>query len=189
MKASDVFQSNYLKAHDLSDGAGDYTTKIVTITHVETSEPFDDGNVQRLLTFKEIKKQLGLNKTNWNKIASITKQDDDENWIGQKIELYVDPDVTYGGKTVPAIRIRKVSITNPANASAQLPPVENTAPAMKPVAKPADKTATWVAWKGYGGDAAGFKAAAESVSAKSNIDIPEFGPDQWQAVLDSYLPF
>lgn len=189
MKAHEVFQSEFLKAADLSDGGDDYHTMLVTITDIETSKPFDDGNVQRMLTFKETPKKLGLNKTNWNSISRITKQDDDENWKGARLELWVDPEVQYAGKTVPAIRIRKVSVTNPANASAQLPPVESAPPAMKPVAKPQDKNAAWASWKSFGGNAADFKSAAEALSTKTNIDIADFGPDQWQAILDSFIPF
>lgn len=188
MKAHEVFQSDYLKAADLSDGADDYVSKIVTITGIETSKPFDDGNTQRLLSFKEIDKKLGLNKTNWNKIASITKQDDDENWVGQKVELWVDPDVQYSGKTVPGIRIRKVSITHPSNPSAQLPPSVKPASEL-PIAS---KATAWAAWKravgrsGSDQDKADFKKACDIEAANSQTPIENFGAVNWANVAEAH---
>lgn len=190
MKAHDVFQSDYLKAADLSDGGDDYLTKIVTITDIETSKPFDDGNTQRLLSFREIDKKLGLNKTNWNKIATLTKQDDDENWKGHKIELWVDPDVSYGGKTVPGIRVRKVSVTNPANASAQLPPIEGmTTAGALPLAT---KVTAWAAWKraaleaGETADPIKFKSAADIEATNSRTPIESFTAANWANVATAY---
>lgn len=179
MKANDVFQSSFLRAPDLADG-DDYKTMVVTIAKVTTSEPFDDGKTQRVLHFKETEKYLGLNKTNWNSVARITKEDDDDNWVGKRVELWVDPDVQYEGKTRPSIRIRKVSITNPVNESAKLPPLEL-----------ANKASAWAAWKRQGAkgtddDKANFKRACDIEAGNSKTPIEQFGAVQWANVAEAF---
>lgn len=106
MKKHEVFPSSFLKAEQLSIGPGAWREVTVTITGIDTSEPFDDGKVQRLLSFAEMHQKLGLNSTNWDQVAYLTGRDDDEEWVGARITLYVDPRVKYAGRTVPAIRIK-----------------------------------------------------------------------------------
>ena len=97
MKANEVFPSSYLKAEDLGQ-----STPTVTIAHVETEKLGDDE--KRVVYFKGKEKGLVLNRTNWNMLAEITGQDDDENWAGHVVKLYVAR-VDYQGKRVPAIRV------------------------------------------------------------------------------------
>jgi len=59
-----------------------------------------------VLFFKELEKPLVLNSTNGQIIAAITGSDEFDNWIGHKIVLYVDPNVSFGGKLVGGIRCR-----------------------------------------------------------------------------------
>ena len=97
MKASEIFQGSYLKSADLGKHR-----PVVIIESVDWAELGDDK--RRVLTFKGKDKGLVLNKTNWNMIAEITGQDDDDNWVGHAIQLYATK-VDYQGKRVPAIRI------------------------------------------------------------------------------------
>ena len=97
MKYTDVYPSQYVKAHDVED------EPVVTITKVAT-ETVGDGNKKRSLTFKEISKRLLLNKTNWTRIAEMTGQDDDDNWVGLRIRLTKKP-VEFRGDLVDAVRV------------------------------------------------------------------------------------
>ena len=57
------------------------------------------------LYFKNAKKALPLNATNYDSISAIVGDDDTESWPGHKIELF--PDKTrMGGKPVDCVRIR-----------------------------------------------------------------------------------
>lgn len=201
MRKADVFPSKYLKAEGLALGGGRYGTLTLTIESVSTSEPFEDGKVQRVLHFKEDGRELGLNATNWDTIAYITGKDDDDHWAGAKIELYVDPMVRFGGKTVPAIRVRAAQGAAPvggnfpnnvnpqvlaqatANGNGHAPSASATTP------KASTKADAWKLYKGFGGSAEQFKAAAEEVAAQKGVAIPDFGADEWNAVLDSFIPF
>jgi len=97
MKASDIFTGSYLKAADLGKHR-----PVVVIESVDWAELGDDR--RRVVTFRGKDKGLVLNKTNWNMIAEITGQDDDDNWVGQAIQLYATK-VDYQGKRVDAIRV------------------------------------------------------------------------------------
>ena len=47
-----------------------------------------------------------LNVGNWEACEEITGEDDSDNWLNKQIVVYVDPDVTFGGKKVGGVRIR-----------------------------------------------------------------------------------
>ncbi len=111
MRKSEIYSSGWLKAPDLIAG-GQPNGINLTIKGVHTGET-DDGKEQRILSFTEDGRQLGLNVTNWDTIAEITGKDDDDHWIGTRINVYPHKlDRPYNGKT-HGIRIRK-----PSNASA-----------------------------------------------------------------------
>ena len=97
MKYTDVYPSQYVKAPDVED------EPVVTIMQVAT-ETVGDGDKKRSLTFKEISKRLLLNKTNWTRIAELTGQDDDDNWVGRRIRLTKKP-VQFRGDLVDAVRV------------------------------------------------------------------------------------
>lgn len=64
-----------------------------------------DKDIKPVLKFEEDHRGLVLNQTNWGSIEAIHGVESDM-WIGKRITLYVDPNVMFGGKRVPAIRVR-----------------------------------------------------------------------------------
>jgi len=110
-KYNDAFPGKYLNAEDDSLAYGDLE---VTISHVasEHFEAREDKPAQDKLVvyFKELKKGLVLNKTNFKIIADLTGQDDTDNWSGAKVILTL-MDVQSFGDIVTAIRIKKPSPT------------------------------------------------------------------------------
>lgn len=104
MKKNDAFPSKFLKAADIEDE--DVT---LTIRNV-TSEEMTDGKEKRVAWFKEFGgkngKGLVVNATNWDIIAKM-HGDDDDDWSGKKISLTVE-DVNFQGKMVPSIRVKEV---------------------------------------------------------------------------------
>lgn len=123
MRKSDTYGGNYLKAtrNATIDMPGTPESAILTIKALESHE-FDDGKKQRVLLFHEIEQKLGLNVTNWDAIARITGQDDDDNWLGAKIELFVIPEQK--SPTGYAVRVKKPS-GQPAAAPAPAAPAQN----------------------------------------------------------------
>lgn len=102
MKAHEAFPSKYIKTEDLEG-----KTLNVTIERVITETiKKDDGSTEekRIVYFKGAQRGMVLNQTNWNAIADISGQQDDDDWPGTKIMLY--PTKTqFGAKIVPCIRI------------------------------------------------------------------------------------
>lgn len=126
MKKSETYGGNFLKAENLIDGKlpngkPKYNTLTLTICKIE-SHTFDDGKGQRVLSFENFDKKLGLNVTNWNRIEAITGKDDDDQWIGETIEVFVDPYVEFQGKIIPAIRVREPSGKVPHPSAPPAPP-------------------------------------------------------------------
>ena len=44
---------------------------------------------------------------NGDALYDMTGQDDPEEWIGERVELFVDDTVNYAGKRVGGVRLRK----------------------------------------------------------------------------------
>jgi hypothetical protein len=61
---------------------------------------------------------LVLNQANGDALFEMTGHDDPAKWIGRRIEVYHDPSVTYAGKRIGGIRLRKPAAV----------PVEETVP-------------------------------------------------------------
>ncbi len=124
----DLKQSNFLTRQDAGRGI------LVTIRGFDQKNVAKEGapeDLKYVLHFNEVEKPLVLNSTNGQIIASITKSEDFEGWIGKQIVLYDDPNVSFGGKLVGGIRVRAPRIAAPAPATAAPRPV--SAPISAPV--------------------------------------------------------
>src|SRR5262249_44486974 len=95
--------SKYLKKEDV--------TPPVTATISKVSGPVNIGGegakkMRYMLHFEELDKPMVLNSTNGQLIAQITGSDETDDWIGKRVTLYNDPNVSYGGKLLGGIRVR-----------------------------------------------------------------------------------
>jgi len=102
-KVNDLKQSRFLTQNDIEQPV------LVTITGSNEFNVAKDGaepDMKWALTFKEIEKPLILNYTNGQIISQITGSDHSDGWIGKKIVLYVDPNVSFGSKLTGGIRCR-----------------------------------------------------------------------------------
>jgi len=119
-----AFQSNYISKDDcpltaaidsvgFATISGDDDTKERKVVIHSTDFPMLPDNTHKMFI---------LNKSNWINIEDAYGPDTDT-WIGQRIELYVDPSIMYGGKRVGGVRVRIPSgVTIP---SPNLPQVGN----------------------------------------------------------------
>jgi hypothetical protein len=99
-KVSDAFPSKHMKANVDVPEEGQI---VLTIRDAEMVA-FDDGN-KIVLYFNETDKGFVVNKTNSNTLVNLLKSDDTDDWVGHRIALF-STEVEYGGKMVPAIRVR-----------------------------------------------------------------------------------
>lgn len=172
MRKSDTYGGNFIKADALGLGNGNYKTMVVTIAGISSHTFEEDDKTQRVLSFKEDERRLGLNSTNWDSIAEISGKDDDDHWVGTVVELWVDKNVTFGGKKIPAIRIRRPGGSN-GNGTHQ---------------QPASKITAFAHWKGVY-EKAGQSArlndewlAAIAAREQTGAVRAQFGPSDWEAI-------
>lgn len=103
MHVSGLKQSNFLTRSEVGKGM------LLTIRELTQENIAKQGAPEELkwcLHFDEVEKPLVLNSTNGQIIASITKSEETDNWVGHKIVAYDDPTVSFGGKLVGGIRVR-----------------------------------------------------------------------------------
>ena len=95
----------YLGEADFQEGE----EKTATIDHVVEAEEFmtaDGKKVKAVAHFREELKPLILNATNCKNITKALGSPFFEDWVGQTIQLYIDPKVKAFGDIVSAVRVR-----------------------------------------------------------------------------------
>lgn len=121
-KTSEMRESKFLKKEDVGAGS------LMTIESCEPHNVAKEGappESKWCLTFAETDKPLVLNSTNIQLCERIFGSDDTDNWIGNQIVLYTDPNVSYQGKVIGGIRVRAPKIKKAAAPPPPPPVVED----------------------------------------------------------------
>lgn len=129
MNLSDLKTSKFLKQSDVGNGV---LVTISRIGHQNVAMEGSEPDEKAVLYFSELEKPLVLNSTNGQIIAKISGHDTDidKNWVGFRVVLYTDPNVSYGGKIVGGIRVRAPRLkagTAPAPAETPAQPAQTAA--------------------------------------------------------------
>lgn len=135
MKAGAMMESKFLKKEDLDYDNGN----VVTITRLEQQNvglADQDEDLKWVMFFREFKKPLVMNSTNIQLTVKALGTDETDDWTGKKIIIYVDDNVSFGGKLVGGIRIKRAGNSKPAAKPAQVddqyddrnPPPRTSAP-------------------------------------------------------------
>ena len=109
-KTSEMRESKFLKQTDV--GRGTLAT-IASCVQMNVSKEGADPEMKWCLTFQELDKPLVLNFTNIQLCQQICNADDTDRWLGQRVVLFTDPTISYQGKIVGGIRMRKPKATAP----------------------------------------------------------------------------
>ena len=107
MKTSQLTSSKYLKQDDIGDG------KLCTVKGFKKENVAQEGEPPEhkwLMGFEELDKPLVLNSTNIQLAERAFGSDETDDWIGRQIVLYVDHNVSFGGKIVGGIRVRALKV-------------------------------------------------------------------------------
>ncbi len=118
MNINKAFPSKFLKASDFDDVDTPCTIKRVVM---EQAGQGNEDPEKPVIYFREFEKGLICNKTNSNIIAKLYGDETDQ-WIGQKVVLWVNHDVQFKGEMVSAIRVRSrapVPVSEPVRKSEQ----------------------------------------------------------------------
>ena len=119
-KVSDMIQSKFLRKEDFDED------RVMTIRGVKLEDmPGDDGQQKRVLYFREEAKGMALNVTTI-RVLEKAFGDDSDQWVGKKVKVYVDPNVSFGGRVVGGLRLMPPK--NIAGRAPPPPPPEEKAP-------------------------------------------------------------
>jgi hypothetical protein len=108
MKTSGMKESKFLKKEDVGEGVL-YT--VTAINQQNVALPGIDPELKWCLWFEEADKPLVLNSTNIQLCERVFGSDETDDWVGKKIVLYTDHNISFQGKLVGGIRVRAPKIT------------------------------------------------------------------------------
>ena len=103
MHITNFTESKFLRKADVDPPV---LVTIGELEQVDVSMPGEPKEMKYALHFAELEKPLIMNSTNAELIKNITGSEDTDGWIGRKIVLYKDDNVSFGGKLVGGIRAR-----------------------------------------------------------------------------------
>jgi hypothetical protein len=106
MKAGSMIESKFLKKEDLDYENGNLVT-VADLDQQNVGLADGEEDLKWCMHFKEFKKPMVLNSTNIQLATKALGTDETDEWIGKKLVIYVDDNVSFGGKLVGGIRIRK----------------------------------------------------------------------------------
>ena len=104
MKLSDMIESKYLKQADVD---GEVVVTVQSITKVNVARDDEDADYKWTIKFHEFAKPMVANPTNLKRLAKYLGDDSDD-WIGNSVVVFVDPDIEFGGKVTGGLRIKGV---------------------------------------------------------------------------------
>lgn len=101
-RVKDMYPKKHLTPADLGKNSVN-----ITIERINQVEVFDQklNRTKKVwaMFFKGKNKYMIMNQTNANKLAEIFDSDDSDDWVGNKIVIYVD-NITVGGQPKKALR-------------------------------------------------------------------------------------
>lgn len=104
-RIGEMIESKFLKKEDVGGERGVLVT-IAGLSEANVAMPGAEPVMKWTLAFEELDKPMVLNTTNLHSCAKACGSDNTDNWMGKKIVLYEDPNVSFGGKLVGGIRVR-----------------------------------------------------------------------------------
>jgi len=115
MKIGEMKESKYLKKEDVGTGV---LATIARLEQQDVSLENDPAEMKYIMYFRESlangqNKGMVLNWTNIQLCARVCGTEETDEWVGKKIELYDDPNVSFGGKLTGGIRIRAPQAVQP----------------------------------------------------------------------------
>jgi hypothetical protein len=98
-KVSEMIVSKYLKKEDFDED------QVCTIKDCKLEEISQQGETKWILYFREHQKGLVLNTTTI-RVLEQAFGDNSDDWIGKRVKVYVDPNVSFQGRVVGGLRLR-----------------------------------------------------------------------------------
>lgn len=102
-KIGEMIESKYLKQSDVEEETEVTIAKVGQLNVAKEDEP---AEMKWAAKFQELKKPMILNSTNIQLLAKACGSEDSDDWIGKKVTIYSDPNVSFGGKLVGGLRVK-----------------------------------------------------------------------------------
>lgn len=112
-KTSEMIVSKFLRKEDFDD---DQVCTIKTVKLEEVAQ----GETKWIIYFNQHSKGMVLNITSI-RVLEGAFGDDSDDWIGKKVMVYVDPNVSFQGRVVGGLRLRPPKKQTPAPEVAPAP--------------------------------------------------------------------
>lgn len=97
-RVSEMIQSKFLRKEDFDED------QVCTIKTVKLEEIQQGGDTKWVLYFNEHAKGMVLNTTTI-RVLEGAFGDDSDHWTGQRVKVYVDPNVSFQGRVVGGLRL------------------------------------------------------------------------------------
>lgn len=110
MKVGQMIESKYLKQSDFEN---DTVVTVQKIGKANIAQEDQSPEYKWLCKFEEFDKPMVLNTTNIQLLAKVCDSDDTDDWIGKKVIVYVDENVSFAGKLTGGLRIRRAKPKGP----------------------------------------------------------------------------
>ena len=100
-----AFPTDYFGSQHMPADGSDIVVTIKEVKHEKVQNGHDSDTKTIIYITAEPEKWIA-NKTNCERISNVVKSEFEDEWVGKKIQLYVEM-VSAFGKTQPAIRVRE----------------------------------------------------------------------------------
>ena len=103
-RVHEMMESKYLKKEEVGEDGAIVTVKKFERVNVAMDDQTPD--MKWVMHLHEFEKPMVMNSTNIQLAEKAMGSDNTDDWIGNQLILYLDPNVSFGGKIVGGIRIR-----------------------------------------------------------------------------------
>lgn len=98
-KVSEMIVSKFLRKEDFDEDM------VATVRGVKLEDVGNQGEQRWVLYFREMQKGMVLNVTTI-RVLEGAYGDDSDGWIGKRVMIYVDPNVSFQGRVIGGLRLR-----------------------------------------------------------------------------------
>jgi hypothetical protein len=98
-KVSEMIVSKFLRKEDFDEDM------VATVKGVKLEDVGNQGEQRWVVYFREFAKGMVLNVTSI-RVLEGAFGDDSDGWIGKRVMIYVDPNVSFQGRVVGGLRLR-----------------------------------------------------------------------------------
>ena len=113
-KVSEMIVSKFLRKEDFDEDM------VATVRGVKLEDVGNQGEQRWVLYFREMQKGMVLNVTTI-RVLEGAYGDDSDGWIGKRVMIYVDPNVSFQGRVIGGLRLRAPKKTAAAPAPTPAP--------------------------------------------------------------------